>query len=388
MAEHFGVPVLYVRIAFVATTWFNGAGLIAYALLWRFLPLAAAADRSPGLAAAARRGERPAAAPQSRSTDVVQTFAILAVGAGVLWLLEAGGIGIGWAVLAPLLLAVGGLALIWRQFDDVTWSRWMFQTSGLGSMARMALGATMVAVAGLYFVTQERGWSGVADVVSALAVAVVGLALILGPWIYKLSSELSTERRERLRTQERADVAAHLHDSVLQTLVLLQKNAADPAAVATLARRQERELRDWLYGDDGGGDDSLVAAVKADAAAVESDHRVVIEVVAVGDIVLDQHVRAAAQAAREAMTNAAKHSGVNRIDVYLEVGAESVDIFVRDRGCGFDPLAIAGDRMGIRRSIIERVKRHRGTVDIKSSPATGTEVHIALAVHNREDHNV
>ena len=379
LAEHLGIPVLYVRIGFVVATWFNGAGLIAYALMWRFLPLATP-ELAPGLEAASRKGNRTLSSESSRTADVIQTVAMLAVGGGVLWLLQVWGVGVGWALLAPLLLALGGIALIWRQFDDAAWSRWMFHNSGFGSVARMALGALMVAIAGLYFLTQERGWTGIADIVSALGVAIVGIGLILGPWIYKLTTELSSERRERLRTQERADVAAHLHDSVLQTLALLQKNAADPAAVATLARRQERELRDWLYGDESDRGDTLVAELKVNAAEVEADHNIAVEVISVGDAILNSGLRAAAKAAREAMVNAAKHAATTRIDVYVEVGAESADVFIRDRGAGFDLASIGEDRRGVRGSIIERVERHGGTATIKSAPGEGTEVRIAVPI--------
>ena len=219
----------------------------------------------------------------------------------------------------------------------------------------------IVAIAAIYFLTQERGLSGVVDLASATGIAVVGVALILGPWITKLLGDLAAERRERVRSQERADVAAHLHDSVLQTLALLQKNADDPAAVATLARRQERDLRAWLYGDEDQHGDSLVAALRAAAAEVEEAHHVTVEVVGVGDAALDADVAALARAAREAMVNAAKHAGVGRVDVYAECDGRTVEVFVRDRGAGFDPEQVAEDRLGVRGSIVGRVERHGGT---------------------------
>jgi signal transduction histidine kinase len=206
--------------------------------------------------------------------------------------------------------------------------------------------------------------------------------LILGPWITKLLGDLSEERRERVRSQERADVAAHLHDSVLQTLALLQKNAGDSATVATLARRQERELRAWLYGNDEKPGDSLVAALRASAADVEDAHRVPVEVIAVGDAPLDPDVAAIAKAAREAMINAAKHAQVDRIDVYAETDGRTVEVFVRDRGVGFDTEGIAEDRMGVRGSIIGRVERHGGTASIRSNPGEGTEVALSLPVRS------
>jgi signal transduction histidine kinase len=275
---------------------------------------------------------------------------------------------------------VVGLAVIWRQLDDVAWKRWMRQTSGFGFAARVAAGGVLIALAGLYFITQERGWGAVVDLSLALGVALVGLALILGPWISKLLVDLTDERRARVRSEERADVAAHLHDSVLQTLALLQKNAGDQATVATLARRQERELRAWLYGDDEQPNDSLVAALRASAADVEDAHHVPVEVIAVGDAALDSDVAAVAKAAREAMINAAKHARVDRIDVYAEADGHTVQVFVRDRGVGFDPESMAEDRMGVRGSIVGRVERHGGTVTIRSSPGEGTEIAMTMPV--------
>lgn len=387
VAEHLSIPVMYVRLAFVVATFFNGAGVLAYLGLWRFLPLREP-ELSPGLESATRSGLRPQSRPSGFRTtvEVLQTVAVCAIGFGLLLLLQVSGRGISWRLLVPLLIALIGLALIWRQFDDANWSRWMRQTSGWASAARIAAGVVLVGFAGLYFLSQERGWSALVDLASATGVAVIGIALILGPWIYKLTSDLSAERRERVRSQERADVAAHLHDSVLQTLALLQKNASDPGTVSTLARRQERELRAWLYGDENEHGDSLVAMLRAAAADVETDHRTPVEVIAVGDTALDPDVAALAKAAREAMINAAKHAGVDRIDVYVEVSDRHAEVFVRDRGVGFDVNSIAGDRMGVRVSIIGRLERHGGTATIKSSPGEGTEVKMSLPLRDSSEH--
>ncbi|MEV7397348.1 PspC domain-containing protein [Aeromicrobium sp. NPDC092404] len=377
VAEHFGVPVLYVRLAFIVATWFHGMGVIAYLLLWRFLPLRQP-DLSPGLESATRRGLRTSGRPGA--FEVFQTVALGAVGIGVMFMIQASGRGIAGGLFAPLLIGVIGLAVIWRQFDDAAWGRWMRQTRGFGFALRIAAGAVLVVTAAIYFLSQERGWGAIVDLASAVAVAALGLLLILGPWITKLLGDLSEERRERVRSQERADVAAHLHDSVLQTLALLQKNSGDSAVVATLARRQERELRAWLYGNDEKPGDSLVAALRASAADVEDAHRVPVEVIAVGDAPLDPDVEAVAKAAREAMINAAKHARVDRIDVYAEADGRTVEVFVRDRGVGFDTESIAEDRMGVRGSIIGRVERHGGTATIRSGPGEGTEVALKVPV--------
>ncbi|GAA3526648.1 ATP-binding protein [Aeromicrobium panaciterrae] len=382
LADHLGVGVLYVRLAFVVLTWLNGIGIIAYLLLWRFLPLRQP-ELSPGLEAATRQGLRTSP-NRAGSAEILQTLAIGTVGVGVLLFLQVTGRGISDALVGPALVAVVGLTVIWRQFDDVAWRRWMRQTSGMGFAVRIAAGGVLIALAGIFFLTQERGWGAMLDLASALGVALIGLALILGPWISKLLGDLTEERRALVRSQERADVAAHLHDSVLQTLALLQKNAGDQATVATLARRQERELRAWLYGTDEQAGDSLVAALRASAADVEDAHRVPVEVIAVGDAPLDPDVSAVAKAAREAMINAAKHAKVDRIDVYAEANAETVQVFVRDRGVGFDADKIAEDRMGVRGSIVDRVERHGGTVTIRSNPGQGTEVAMSVPVRHAE----
>ncbi len=193
-------------------------------------------------------------------------------------------------------------------------------------------------------------------------------------------AELAGEREERRRSAERAETAAHLHDSVLQTLALLQRRSDDPAAVTSLARRQERELRDWLA---GGGPPALApltyrGAMEDAAAEVEHDHRVAIEVVVVGDVALDDRLSALVAATREALVNAAKHAGVDRIALYAEVDGAVARAFVRDRGAGFDPESAQRDGRGVRESIIGRLDRQGGTASIRSTPGAGTEVALSL----------
>ena len=381
LADHLGAPIFAVRVAFVVATWWNGAGVIAYLLLWRFMPLRQA-ELSPGLESATRRGLRTRGRVSPR--EVVQGLAVGAIGVGVLVFLQITGHGIGGAVLAPLLLALVGVAVIWRQLDDASLGRWMRQTTGLAFAARIGAGLVLVAVAFVYVVTQDRGWGAIVDLLTALGAALVGLGLILGPWLLKLVGDLDDERRERVRSQERADVAAHLHDSVLQTLALLQKNPGDAAQVATLARQQERELRSWLYGTDSTVGDRFAAALRTVAVEVETSHHVPIEAVVVGDVPMDPDVAALVRAAREAMVNAAKHSGADRVDVYAETDGRSVEVFVRDRGAGFDPAGIAEDRMGVKGSIVGRVERHGGTARIRSAPGEGTEVALTMPVRQGE----
>ncbi|WP_211288066.1 ATP-binding protein [Mumia flava] len=377
LADHLGVPVLWVRLVFVITTLFQLAGVLAYLGFWIFVPLGDRAE-APGLESARRRGLRTESDGRSPSSrDTLQTVALVVIGLGVAWFVWAGS-GALAGVLLPLMLGIAGVALIWRQADDRSLQRWVSTTSGWSAMARIVAGGLLVLVGYGVLVAQLGGLSSATQLLAAFVLALLGAALILGPWIVRLVSDLDSERRERVRSQERADVAAHLHDSVLQTLALLQKNASDPSLVATLARRQERELRDWLYGEPPPAEASLRSALGADAADVEATYRVPIEVVGVGDVESSPDVEALRAAAREAMTNAAKHSGADRIDVYVEVGGAEAEVFVRDRGRGFDPEAIPEDRLGIRRSLVERMERHGGRAVVRSGVGEGTEVRLVL----------
>jgi signal transduction histidine kinase len=208
-------------------------------------------------------------------------------------------------------------------------------------------------------------------------VTVIGLALITGPWWMRLMGQLSQERTERIRSQERADIAAHLHDSVLQTLALIQRNANSPREVARLARGQERTLRTLLYGTRTASG-QFADEVRIAAADVEDAYAVGVDVVVVGDAPLNDDLAALAAAAREAIVNAAKHSGVDAVSVYAEVEADEVSVYVKDRGVGFELGEVADDRQGIRGSIIDRVERHGGAVTVTSSKGGGTEVELRM----------
>jgi signal transduction histidine kinase len=202
--------------------------------------------------------------------------------------------------------------------------------------------------------------------------------VIFAPLVLRLVRSLTEERAERIRSQERAEMAAHLHDSVLQTLALVQQRAEDPRAVAALARRQERELRAWLSRRVDAGPLRLARALEVAASEVERDHGVPIEVVAVGDADLDAPGEALVAAAREAMVNAAKFGGGSAVDVYAEALDGTLEVYVRDRGPGFDPAAVPADRRGVRESIVGRMARHGGKAEIHSAPDAGTEVELTM----------
>jgi signal transduction histidine kinase len=207
---------------------------------------------------------------------------------------------------------------------------------------------------------------------------VVALALIFAPFWVRLARGLAVERAARIRSQERAEVAAHLHDSVLQTLALMQRRAGDPREVAALARRQERELRAWLNGRREAGEATVALALETAAAEVEESHGVPVEVVAVGDAPLDARAEALVAAAREALVNAAKFAGDGPVALYAEVAPERIEVFVRDRGPGFEPAAVPEDRRGLRESIVGRMERHGGRATVHTAPGAGTEIELVL----------
>jgi len=242
-------------------------------------------------------------------------------------------------------------------------------------------GVLLVIGAALLFLSSNNVLSGVRDAALTVVVVVVAIALILAPFLWRLGRSLAAERAERIRSQERSELAAHLHDSVLQTLTLMQKRADDPREVAALARRQERELRDWLAADGRRREvTSFASALRSAAEAVEDDHRVAIEIVTVGDCELEPRVDAVLGAAREAFTNAAKHAAEpGPIRVYVEVKADSIEVFVRDRGPGFDLAAVPADRRGVRESIVGRMERAGGGAEVRAIPGGGTEIALRIA---------
>lgn len=246
-------------------------------------------------------------------------------------------------------------------------------------LVQVLIGMVLV-VTGIVMFRAARGAPDVArQGMVATAAVFAGLALVVGPWWWRLTRDLTVERRERIRSQERAEVAAHVHDSVLQTLALIQRNATDPRLVSTLARQQERELRGWLYGPaEQAPADTMATALQRVGAEVEDLHGVPVEVVEVGDCPLDERLRALVLASREAMANAARHSGAASVSTYLEVEPHQVTVFVRDRGSGFERELVPSDRRGLSESIIGRMQRHGGRTAILSEPGSGTEVELVM----------
>jgi signal transduction histidine kinase len=383
LARRLGVDPLIVRLCFVVAAGAGGLGVALYAVCWAVLP--AAGDGRALMARAAGR----------RESWMVASGLVLMMLA-VLLLLRAWGVWVGDAVVWPLILATGGGALIWRQSQGAAVveapARERARPGGGAARPRrvlrlarpslgiVALGAALIVGGALVFLWLQGALVPDRDVTLAVLVVVTAMTLILAPWWLRLARGLTEERAERIRTQERAELAAHLHDSVLQTLALMQKRAEDPREVATLARRQERELRAWLNaGPRREPGASLAAALEAAVAEIEDAHGVPVEVVAVGDRSLDERAQALVAATREAVLNAVKFAPDAAISVYAEVRGERVEVFVRDRGPGFDLAAVPPDRRGLRESVLGRMERHGGRAEIHTRPGEGTEVELVMS---------
>ncbi|MEU5421878.1 PspC domain-containing protein [Streptomyces sp. NPDC001407] len=386
LAGHLGVPVSWVRIVFLALLLAQGMGAVLYAVFWFVVPLGVGGVDAPRPAPV----ETYPGGPRrlfARKPDRGQVFALLALVIGAAIFVDNLHLGRANAYIWPMLLVGAGVALVWRQADNARRAHWM-EVSRRKRVLPLARGAAGVVLAGVGvtgIVVLQGSAEHLGTVLQASLAVLVGIALLAGPSVVRMTQDLSAERTMRIRAQERAEVAAHVHDSVLHTLTLIQRNAEDPREVARLARAQERELRAWLYRPEGRGKDeaeeptTLADAVKAAAAEVEDHHGVPIEVVVVGDCPLDERLAAQMQAAREAMVNAAKYGGDGgAVQVYAEVEGRTVFVSVRDRGPGFDVDAVPDDRMGVRESIIGRMQRNGGTARLRSVPGGGTEVELEM----------
>jgi signal transduction histidine kinase/phage shock protein PspC (stress-responsive transcriptional regulator) len=371
IARHLRIDPLVVRIAFIAAATAGGVGIVLYALAWLIVP-AEDAEAAPE--------RRPRHGRAAIEVALGMGFIVLSL------LLTARALGLWFSdlIVWPTALVAAGAGLLWRQSLRPTPVEAPAppapeeeRRERARVLSRSGLGATLVIAAGIFFLYASHSLTAARDAVLAALVVAVVLAIIFAPLIVRLVRSLASEREERIRSQARAEMAAHLHDSVLQTLALVQKRADDPRAVAALARTQERELRAWLAGREG-GHDRLAAALEALAGEVERAHGVPVEVVVVGDRELDQRGDALVAAVREAMVNAAKFGAGSTVDVYAEAGNGELQVYVRDRGPGFDPDAIPEDRRGVRESIVGRMARHGGRAAIHSAPGAGTEVELTL----------
>ncbi|MFI8369261.1 PspC domain-containing protein [Streptomyces sp. NPDC085466] len=383
LAGHLGLPVAWVRAVFAVLVLTEGLGLLLYAVFWIVVPLGVGGRAEPrSVFEYAEDGRR-----RLRKPDRGQILALIALAIGAaIFIANLRIDGETGRYVWPTLLIGVGVVLVWRQADNARAETWKGRPVKHGRGFHLLRGLVGVALVGTglaVFVVVRGSVAQIGTALTASVAVLTGIALLAGPWLIRMSQDLTAERTLRIRAQERAEVAAHVHDSVLHTLTLIQRNADDAGEVRRLARAQERELRNWLYKPEGTGKDeepeTLAEAVKRAAAEVEDKHGVPLEVVVVGDCPLDEKLTAQMQAAREAMVNAAKYGGEGgAVQVYAEVEGRAVFVSVRDRGPGFDLDEVPEDRMGVRESIIGRMQRNGGTARLRAVPGGGTEVELEM----------
>ncbi len=374
LAEHLRVPVKVVRIVLVVLLVANGFGALLYVAFWAVLPV-----RPVDLAQQPqpRRRLRP-----------VQRLALVAIGLGVLIVFGQLRIYNADSLVVVLVAIVAlGAGIIWHQAQTEPQRRkagrpgatpvdrrWFF-TRVIGGGLLVTVG--IIGILG-FFVPGDRGLQTTLVGLGFALLALAGLVVALAPLLWRMAGQLREERVARIREQERAEVAAIVHDQVLHTLALIQRHADDAGSVLRLARGQERSLRGWLYRPTGSPSERFAAALEQVAGEVEDAYGITVETVVVGDADHDERVAALVAATREALVNAARHANVASVSLYAEVESEAVTVFVRDRGVGFDPSAVDDDRHGLHGSIIGRMERHGGTAQVRSAPGEGTEVQLRI----------
>jgi signal transduction histidine kinase len=357
-AAHLRMDPLLVRAAFVVLG-AVGVGVVMYGLLWLMMPVGDL--DGPALASFPRQRPGPR---QLAILGVLAIGAVSLVGKVASWA--------GSAVLIPLVVLVAGLAVIWRQLDAD-------RKLNLPGVRWILAGGAVLAVLGVVLLLATTGQlANARNGFAATLVILLGVVLASAPLWRRLMTSRDAERAARVRSEERTAVAAHLHDSVLQTLALIQRHADEPQAVSRLARSQERELRAWLYEPAVTAGGTWAALVAGTVADVETTHALTIDPVVVGDAPVDDRLTALGAAAREALVNVAKHAGVGSADLYTEVTSDQVSVFVRDRGAGFDPEEVPADRRGLRDSVTGRLERLGGKAVVRSAPGEGTEVELVL----------
>ena len=386
MSQATGIDATIVRIGFVLLSIASGVMVFVYAMAWLLIPMEGETSNIYCRAISDRRGIRTIAAILIPLLIAVQIIT------GILHVPFVGFIG--W----PTFLAVGVVILIWRNanesekafIDNEVVPLLGADTHGRGRrwlIARVVLGV-LIGAAGIALLVEGHTTLAALRPVGGAALVIGASVIIFGPWWLTLVRDLIAERQARALAEERAQMAAHVHDSVLQTLALIQRSSDDPQHVVRLARAQERELRAWLFdgrppGAIGEDATTLAEGVGLLQRQVEADHGLAVQVVMVGDCELDEALRALLDAAREATVNAAKWSGADQVSVYAEVETDTVMLYVRDRGCGFDPDAVPGDRQGIARSIRARMARFGGSAAIRSAPGEGAEVQLSVPRRER-----
>jgi signal transduction histidine kinase len=352
LASHFGVPVARMRFFAIVLALCGGGGVLLYLWLWAFVPLEPADEEA-----------------EVRRTAPATVFLLVVAAIACLAFLTTGLESSGALLVVTL---ASGLAVAWSlTFDRNDPAR----SATAGTVLRFV--AVVLLVIGGVAALLSRPTAP--NAVLGVVMVVLGVAVIAAPRVVALSTDLQASRTARVREEQRAEIAAHLHDSVLQTLALIQNRAGASSEVARIARAQERELRDWLFVGDAPMVSDLATELRDIAAAIELDYAVRIDVVTAGASV-ENSSGALVAAAREAMLNAARHAG-GEVSVYVETPPGAIDVFVRDRGPGVDLQSLPTDRLGIRESIIGRMSRAGGTATVRpGTGGSGTEVHLHLDV--------
>jgi len=382
LARRFHIDVTLIRVV-LAVVALSGFGLVAYVVAWLLLPMEGERVTVGARVLADRKG-------------IIVVVACLPVLIAVLAVTAALNAGILSSVAWSGYFAGAGVVLIYRNAGDDE-RAWLRQSAepvldlGAGSrrsfVLRLAVALLLVA-GGVTCLVLGHSRRAALVPLGGVVLIFAAIAVGFGPWWLRLTRDLVAERQARMNAEVRADMAARVHDSVLQTLALIQRSAADPDRVLQLARTQERDLRSWLFGGrlhaSGEGDDEMTLAIALERLAreVETVHGVPIDVVAVGDCPLDANLRAMLAAGREATVNSAKWSGAPVVSLFTEVDGKRVSMFIRDRGSGFDPGTVAADRQGIATSIRGRMERIGGTVTIRSAPGEGSEVELSVPRRN------
>jgi signal transduction histidine kinase len=383
MSERWNVDPYALRLAAVVLSLAGGLGPVLYGLAWLY-------STEPLALAQGSRTAPPATHPViDPALRVQRTFAVGFATLGILVFVRGRWFWPGDAIMVPGTLVAIASALLWyRSNSSVAAVRDrdpMEQVlSGTASPLRTGIGGVLAVIGIGVLASSAGGFDALPRAASAMVVAIAGVAVLVGPYVGRLISQVGDEQRQRIRTEERAAVASHLHDSVLQTLALMQRASDDPRRMVALARRQERELRNWLYGTGAEqAETSLGQRCEALASEVEFDLGVSVELVVVGDIAANDRTDALLGAVREATLNSARHAGVDRVSVYVEVEDQAVFASVRDTGCGFEPMSVPPDRRGVVDSIRGRVSRVGGSADLRTSPDSGTEWELRVPLLER-----
>ena len=379
LAARMGRDVTTVRIIFVVAAVLSGGFIAAaYVVAWMLIPMEGAQRNIAGKALTDRRGLALAAGYGSLVIILRILVSVFSVG----WLSS---------FFWPLAIAGAGLILIWRNADQdeqAMVQNLVQPVAGLTAKSRRAgfvirlTVAVILLVSGITALHAAHENIALLKPLAGVALLISAIVVLLGPWWLRIARDLVVERQARVRAEERADIATRVHDSVLQTLALIQRRADQPQQVVALARAQERELRSWLFdGRPPGSLDratTLAGGIRQIQQEVEAQHGVAVEAVTVGDCALDEDLAALLAAAREATVNAVKWSGAPVVSLFAEVEPAEVSVFVRDRGRGFDPAAVPADRKGLAESVRARMARHGGAANLRSAPGQGTEVSLSM----------